>query len=234
MTARYNTRRRLTGLQVLEELYALPSDDDDSDTEIDEGSKEELLCLESSTQQPSTSLSTSVHTDADLDEEAMDSDYDDNGSNSESEDDDLWSNAISKHFENLHPVSSSNPEVTALMNSTDNARSYFDTIFDADICAHIVEKTNLYIAQKIGETGRNSQNFEFAVEDLYAWIGLLILLHSEELPVPKPQEKLTVTEEEEPMGAGVDNCDGADDVMQNPSFEANGCLLNHTYWTRAI
>lgn len=127
-------------------------------------------------------MSTSVHTDADLDEEAMDSDYDDNQSNSESEDDDLWSNAISKHFENLHPVSSSNPEVTALMNSTDNARSYFDTIFDADICAHIVEQTNLYIAQKMGETGRNSQNFEFAVEDLYAWIGLLILMGIHQLP----------------------------------------------------
>lgn len=50
--------------------------------------------------------------------------------------------------------------------------------------------------------------------------------HSEELPVPKPPEKLTVSEEEEeePMNVGaVDYGDAdADDVMQDPSFEASG------------
>lgn len=172
------TARKLTGLQILEELYALPSDDDDSDTEIDEGSKEELHCLDTSVQQPSTSMSISVPTDADFNEEEMDSDCDDSGSNSESEDDNQWSDAISKHLQNLNPVCSNNPEVTALVNSTDNAKSYFDIIFDPEICTQIVEQTYIYVVQQIEKKGCNSPK----IQDIHAWIGLLILMGIHQLP----------------------------------------------------
>ena len=152
MSTKRNSGRRLTGKQVPEVLFSLPSNDGDSDTEADAGSKEELQNLESSTTQLSDTGPRSPPTvllDNHDDVEPTNIDDDDDSDIEQSNDDDgQWLHELSKHFRNLHPLCAHSAEITASLSSRDSPQSYFKLIFDKDICDLIVDQTNLYSAQK--------------------------------------------------------------------------------------
>lgn len=211
MSSLFGGRRRLSGAEALEYIWQLPSDDDDSEAEADEGGLEELQLLDSAVSSTSTVHSYTPTADAgDMDDEPVTVSFDGgmegedenhnlqptssdssashpNGSDAAAENEDeiqlaTWGDEI-EHFQQLHEKCDNLPRVDCSLSSSDSARKYFEALFDSEVFDLIVQQTNLYRLQKQAAGSSSTANdVEITGDDIKAWIGLCILMGIHQLP----------------------------------------------------
>ena len=183
--------KRFTVKQVvalLEEAdnNSLPSDDDNSEAEADDGAQEELRHMDNvqTSVADDTSSSSAGHgqagnvADSSADCAPVVSDIESSDEDSAC---DEWNTSVN-HFQNMHQMYQGSPEVLVSLTSTDTAGQYFDAVLDDEISDLIVTQTNLYRNQKQAAQGRSAAGEPFTDGDLRAWIGLVILMGIHQLP----------------------------------------------------
>jgi hypothetical protein len=207
MSSLFRGQRRLSGAEVLDYIWQLPSDDDDSEAEADEGGVEELQMLDSAVSSLTAICNdTSVAGIEDQASTVFDgtpiADMEDNDHNirttidessvshpdaGEASDEyevepECWGDET-VHFQQLYEKSKNLPSIDHSLKSSDTAGKYFEAVFDSDICDMIVQQTNLYRMQKQAAGSSSiATGADITVDDIKAWIGLCIIMGIHQLP----------------------------------------------------
>jgi len=196
-----STQSRLE--QRLHRLYALPTDDEDSEADGDadvadsDGRDSLQLMTADKSLQATTNDGTipaddntgtgegdNIELDALTREDEDTADDDDDGSNG-----DGWGSSI-RQFRNI-PCFDAEPSVDVELSHLANESAFFTALFDDDIISHIVDETNRYAQQpKLHKNRRSGSAVVGPIKnwrdtnsaEVRAWIGMTILMGIHQMP----------------------------------------------------
>jgi len=129
--------------EILECLYPLPENEDDSEEDCDEDAAEELALLEV-TNRGCDEMDGAFAVPVDISEEGTESDRQ---SSDTSEDESEWGDSVS-HFENITRALDQNPVICPDLTQEDSEVDYLLSILTEEILEIIRDQTNLYATQE--------------------------------------------------------------------------------------
>ena len=209
MAHTHTCAKRLTGKQVLDIMFALPSDTENSDTEQDDGAYEELNELKymTDTSEPRSASasrgSSRRQSSADtppVHDETVSFSCDSDGTSDDScsgddtvvDGNDVWCSTTDQ-FDTLPEFDDEHACSDVLFDNKSIECDYFRSPFSADIMQNIVDQTNLYAQQErtkyVTRAGRKFQESSqtknwspLSLAELDAFIGIYILMAIHVLP----------------------------------------------------
>ncbi|XP_046993874.1 piggyBac transposable element-derived protein 4-like [Schistocerca americana] len=184
--------QNLRDSKILDYLFSLPDNPEESDIEADDDDLEQVFSSHDYLSTPSTPLETWTHNykeqivnnDVQLDSliDGNISVASESGVNFEQDDetgeftDSHWDDDVTD-FEELNLPSVLDPKPTVNFALADNELVYFEKLFDDLMIQHICFQTNLYCKQK-----NSAQWRELTVQELKAFLGIIIVMGIHQLP----------------------------------------------------
>jgi hypothetical protein len=129
---------------ILEYLFSLPENDDDSEEDCDDDAAEELTRLEV-TNSGGDERDGAFAEAVDISEEGTEPDR--KSSDTSEDDESEWGNGVS-YFENITRTRDQNPVIYPDLNKQDPEMDYFLSILTEEILEIIRDQTNLYATQE--------------------------------------------------------------------------------------